>query len=87
MSLHTVQEVRDMLRLKSDEAVLALIHSGRLQAKNIGGPNRPTWRIKSEWVEAFLNDDERKEQRKKKPTAKKRAGFINYSELMFQNRN
>lgn len=53
--LLTVREVARRLGLRKAAAVLAHIHAGRLQAVNVGaGTDRPTWRVSSADLAAFL---------------------------------
>lgn len=53
-TLLTVAAVAKRLSLGSD-AVLSLIHAGRLKAVNVGlGEHRPRWRISPEAIDEFL---------------------------------
>lgn len=54
LPLLTVRDVCKRLRLSKPQAVLDLIHSGRLRACDVSaGKRRPTWRIAEEDLEAF----------------------------------
>lgn len=49
----TVREVSKQLHIGVD-LVISHIDNGRLQAINVGTKNRRSFRIKSEWVETFI---------------------------------
>jgi excisionase family DNA binding protein len=51
--LLTVADVARRLRVSGDH-VLALIHSGRLQAINVGLGRRPRWRITAVALDLFI---------------------------------
>lgn len=69
----TVPEVAERLKLSTD-AVLALVHAGKLAASNVGlGTQRPRWRITAEALDQFLAErsaPKRIPRRPRKRTAK-----------------
>jgi hypothetical protein len=52
--LLTVKDVAKVLRIRQ-HGVLNLIRSGELKADNISRSSRPRWRIRPEFLQAFLD--------------------------------
>jgi excisionase family DNA binding protein len=51
----TVPEVGERLRM-NEQSVRKLIRRGELRASNVGGRNRPSYRVDESAVEDFLRD-------------------------------
>lgn len=72
--LRTVRAVAKLLGI-SEDAVLALIASGRLAAINVGlGTKRPRWRITADALETFLAA--RTPAPKRGPNRKRKPGNV-----------
>ncbi len=69
---YSVREVAERLGISDTNTVLKAIKSGDLEASNIGGKKRPTWRITPKAIEEFLTKrthrvTERSRERSKLP--------------------
>jgi excisionase family DNA binding protein len=70
----TPRQVADRLQLAKVDLVLKLIHRGALTASNIGVGKRPTWRITSEDLQAFLETRQHRPPMKARRRRREPAG-------------